>query len=68
MTENHQKTNHDKIPCSCGKHFGLGVWTVEKRAEVYAWYRDKQRKKYTPQMAAWLAGYQRFHGYINTKN
>lgn len=43
-------------------------YTPQKRASVYAWYRDKFKIGYKPEMAAWLAGYQRFHGRVNTKN
>jgi hypothetical protein len=68
MIKKSTEQTYDKIPCSCGRHFGLGVWTAEKRALVYAWYRDDFRKGYTPEMARWLASWQRFHEYINTKD
>lgn len=64
MAKKQQPETYDTVPCSCGKHFGKGIWTAEKRAEVYAWYRDYRRKSYTPEMRKWMASYQRFHGTV----
>lgn len=50
--------------CSCGNHHGVGDWGPEKRAGVYAWYRDKRPFHFTKEMWMWLADYQRIHGHV----
>jgi hypothetical protein len=52
-------------PCTCGIHFGLGVWDAEKRAETYAWIRDVNNGKFSEKMAEYLKSYETLHGQVN---
>lgn len=63
MTKKPKLETHENTVCDCGRHCGLGIWIPEKRAEVYAWYRDKFRRKFTYEARIWLADYQHHHGY-----
>ncbi len=58
-----QQSSYDKMTCSCGKHFGVGMWSAEHRAKVYAWYREVYKQGYDATRFNWLTNYEREHGY-----
>ncbi len=62
MAKKRKQETYDNTPCDCGEHFGRGLWNAQKKAEIYAWYRDKYRLKFTWEMKCYLATYQRKHG------
>lgn len=51
--------------CTCGDHHGVGQWTPEKRAEVYARMRDKLPAFFAPHMAQYLGSWGKNHGHVN---
>lgn len=53
----------DHAPCHCGRHYGIGIWPADKRAQVYAWYRDYYPSRYGDEQRQWLASWQRDHGH-----
>lgn len=63
LIENPPVVTYDDVPCSCLKHYGIGNLTAEKRAQTYAWYRDKFPQGFSREKQEWLAGYQREHGH-----
>lgn len=54
--------------CSCGKHFGVGQWSPKKRAETYAWYREKHPARYDSECKNYLDSYESVHGRVSIKS
>lgn len=50
--------------CSCGNHHGLGTITPEDRAARLARMREKMPKIMTPDMNAFLADFEKYHGTV----
>ncbi len=63
LIETPPTANYDAIVCTCGIHYGQGIYTPEKRAKSYAWHR-RTEINYTPEMHRWLDSYEKSHGNI----
>jgi hypothetical protein len=61
LIENPPPVSYDDFCCSCGKHYGMGCWTPDKRAWAYAWFREKGYN-YTSDKQQWLESYEIAHG------
>lgn len=63
LIENPPVANYDDIVCTCGKHYGMGINTPEKRAKNCAWHR-RTGINYTAEIQFWLESYEAAHGKI----
>ena len=64
IIENPPTANYDGVVCTCGKHYGIGIYTPEKRARAYDWHRGTGIN-YTGEKQHWLESYEIAHGKIN---
>lgn len=63
LSRSNSGANYSNTSCSCGRHFGIGTWTGEHRAAVYAWYRDYYTIGYTKERQAYLTSWEASHGH-----
>jgi hypothetical protein len=52
------------MQCNCGKHHGVGQWTAEDRAAVYASIRKQMPKILTDLQKYYLESWEAIHGKI----
>ncbi len=59
--------NRDDEVCSCGQHYGLGVWSPEERAKVY---KKLYRLKFSlsDYQYKYLASYADRHGKVQDRD
>lgn len=55
------QTGHDSV-CSCGRHRGHGLHSVEKRAAIAGRMRDRLPNHMSKEMREFLSDWEAFHG------
>lgn len=52
------------LACTCGRHEGVGDWSAERRAAVYARQREKLTSLMQPHMWEFLESWEQTHGAV----
>lgn len=63
IRENFTQVSNGMV-CDCGKHHGVGEWSPQKRAAVYARQRDQLPDYYFPHQKAYVESWESEHGKI----
>ena len=66
--QNKNRVAENSEVCNCGKHRGIGSATPHERAQMYNWYRQRDRREWHVNengCSDYLISYEAAHGFLD---